>query len=311
MSVVDKEIEKRILKDENVVGWSFEPTGELIFIVKDKNKFESTYPAIMSMKNVKVYITDEIKALRYTNPFNRKSRQDILAGGISIGHYKITAGTLSTIVKDKKDGNYVLLSNWHVFGDPDGKVGDPIYQPGPYDGGKPADTVGKLKRWVPFDKRINKVPWWKVVLCWLFGWVYPKFCEGVYEPNLVDAAIATHEAREIIPSGIYLDDGSTVKVKGWVKPELNMEVWKSGRSSGVNTGRILATSANVWVNYGYKVRLMRDQIITTYMARPGDSGSLLISKDGYAVGLLFAGSTTITVHCKWSNVEKLLEVEIP
>ncbi|MEM2189591.1 MAG: hypothetical protein QXG35_09740, partial [Nitrososphaerota archaeon] len=93
--------------------------------------------------------------------------------------------------------------------------------------------------------------------------------------------------------------------------EVGMRVWKSGRTSGVNRGEILATNASVWVNYGDRVRLMRDQIVTTFMARPGDSGSLLLTEDDRAVGLLFAGSSSITVHNKWKWVSLLLDVEVP
>ncbi|WP_207637527.1 hypothetical protein [Desulfotruncus alcoholivorax] len=56
--------------------------------------------------------------------------------GSSIGHYKITAGTFGAVVKDRKTGEKLILSNNHILANgSDGKdgragIGDPILQPG-------------------------------------------------------------------------------------------------------------------------------------------------------------------------------------
>jgi len=77
-------------------------------------------------------------------------------GGFSVGHHKITAGTIATCVYDLTPfpsipRKYYLLSNNHVLANSnDAKIGDPILQPGPYDGGKiPADIIARLSRFVP------------------------------------------------------------------------------------------------------------------------------------------------------------------
>jgi len=57
-----------------------------------------------------------------------------LIPGYSIGHYKITAGTLGAIVD--RNGEKLILSNNHVLANcNDANVGDSIIQPGSYDGG--------------------------------------------------------------------------------------------------------------------------------------------------------------------------------
>jgi hypothetical protein len=38
--------------------------------------------------------------------------------GVSIGHYKGTAGTAGCLVKDKKTGEILILSNAHVLAMP-------------------------------------------------------------------------------------------------------------------------------------------------------------------------------------------------
>ncbi len=71
--------------------------------------------------------------------------------GVSIGHYKITAGTLGTIVTDRTTGEKLILSNNHVLANSNNAlIGDAILQPGSADGGQnPADVVARLERFIP------------------------------------------------------------------------------------------------------------------------------------------------------------------
>ncbi len=80
----------------------------------------------------------------------RERFRPVIPSGVSIGHYKITAGTLGTLVKDKRTGDVLVLSNNHVLANSnDALIGDAITQPGPMDGGgNPADIVAKLERFV-------------------------------------------------------------------------------------------------------------------------------------------------------------------
>lgn len=73
--------------------------------------------------------------------------------GVSMGHFKVTAGTLGGVVRDRKTGEIFLLSNNHVFANSnEAFAGDAILQPGSIDGGQnPADIVAKLERFVPLQ----------------------------------------------------------------------------------------------------------------------------------------------------------------
>lgn len=73
-----------------------------------------------------------------------------IPSGVSIGHYKVTAGTLGTIVKDRTTSELFILSNNHVLANCNDAVpGDSILQPGAIDGGQnPADMVAKLERFI-------------------------------------------------------------------------------------------------------------------------------------------------------------------
>lgn len=91
----------------------------------------------------------EVGYLRaYDSPRDRYRPE--IPSGVSIGHYKITAGTLGTIVTDRTTGEKLILSNNHVLANSNNAlVGDPILQPGAADGGQnPADIVARLERFV-------------------------------------------------------------------------------------------------------------------------------------------------------------------
>lgn len=217
--------------------------------------------------------------------FNARVRPAI--PGYSIGHFRITAGTLGCLVRDVcPPCRTYILSNNHVLANSNAAgIGDPILQPGPYDGGAyPGDVIARLARFVPI--RFNNPD----------------------NYNLVDAALAEPlDPRNVAPAIV----GRGIP-KGTVEAVLGMEVAKSGRTTQATTGRVIGIAATVAVGYGTAgVAYFRDQILTTNMSQGGDSGSLLVSRsDQHATGLLFAGSSVVTVHNNIRNVLLALGVEI-
>ena len=216
-----------------------------------------------------------------------RQRSRPVEGGFSVGHPKVTAGTYGTAVIDRTPfpgipQRYYILSNNHVLANSnDAQLGDPIYQPGVFDGGLPSDTVARLSRFVPI-----------------------KF-DGTC--NYVDAAIAEGPFewldREIYWIGY---------VQGVRSAQVGDIVQKTGRTTNYTTGRVLTVNTTTNVNYGGgKVAKMCRQIVTTAMSAGGDSGSLTCDMDGNAVGLLFAGSSQVTIHNHIGFVLGLLNIRIP
>lgn len=203
-------------------------------------------------------------------------------GGVSLGHYRITAGTFGCLVKDKKSGKVLILSNNHVLANSNkAKKSDPILQPGPYDGGKkPKDIIGYLENWI--DINFKK------------------------EANLVDAALARPKNADDVQPEIVLI-GSP---QGHTKAKIGMSIQKSGRTTGYTTGKVKDISASVKVDYDNQTALFRDQILTTNMSQGGDSGSLVLDMKARAVGLLFAGSEQVTILNPIASVLDLLDVEL-
>ena len=221
----------------------------------------------------------EIEALGY------RAKVRPAVPGYSIGHYKITAGTFGCLVRDRCCRGIYILSNNHVLANSNAaSYGDPILQPGRYDGGvNPRDVIAKLYRFIPI--RFND----------------PQ------KYNLVDAALARPtDMRNVIASIAALGIP-----RGVEEARPGMEVTKSGRTTGTTSGKVRGVNVTIRVGYGPgKIGYFRNQILTNAMSQGGDSGSLLLSKkDRKAVGLLFAGSSVATIHNNISNVMTALNVE--
>ena len=209
-------------------------------------------------------------------------------GGYSVGHHKITAGTYATAVYDATPypgipRKYYVLSNNHVLANSNNaRIGDPILQPGPYDGGiYPRDMIARLSRFVPIR----------------FGGP----C------NYVDAAIAEGEFHGLDREIYWI--GYVKGIRFMTKP--GEIVQKTGRTTNYTTGKVTSINATVNVNYGGgRVAKFCRQILTTNMSAGGDSGSLLCDLNENAVGLLFAGSSRVTVHNHILYVQSLLGIRI-
>ena len=81
------------------------------------------------------------------DPPHAKLRVDPILPGVSVGHVRVSAGTIGCIVYDKNDGTPLILSNWHVLHGPAGALGDVIVQPGPHDDNRlDGNRLGQLKR---------------------------------------------------------------------------------------------------------------------------------------------------------------------
>ena len=128
----------------------------------------------------------------------------------------------------------------------------------------------------------------------------------IQQANQVDGALAKPTSPDVVRKDI-LEIGEVTED---TEAELGMEVKKSGRTTGLTRGTVQLLDASVSVDYGGgKIALFTNQILTTNMSQGGDSGSLLVDGEGNkAVGLLFAGSDTVTIHNPIASVKDALKV---
>jgi len=290
ISKVLKRSETKLLKKSNVVGVGIgekikdgERTGRTclkVYVEKkvaaEKLSKSDLVPPLIAEVETDVVEVGKIRPLASNRQRSRPAR-----GGASIGHYKITAGTLGCIVKDKKTGKALILSNNHVLANSNAaKKGDSILQPGAADGGKnPKDKIAKLERWVKIG----------------FG----------NKANTVDAAVALPlKDKDISP------EISSIGIpKGTAKGKVGLVIQKTGRTTDHTLGEIKDISATVRVDYDGQTALFRNQILTSAMSQGGDSGSLVLDQKRRAVGLLFAGSDLVTICNPLADVFKLLDVQ--
>jgi endonuclease G len=199
----------------------------------------------------------------------RKSRNDPMAPGMSIGHPKISAGTLGCLVRDRATQETLILSNWHVLMGSAGVLGDSIVQPGRADDDRTgANVAGTLLR-----SHLG-----------LAG----------------DCAVA--KPSRAVTETIH-DLG--VAVREVADPELGDRVVKSGRTTDVTYGIVQRIHTIVKINYGaagthqigcFEIRPDPSRPAKDHeISRGGDSGSAWIAlgpggkPTEVMVGLHFAG----------------------
>src|SRR5438552_1104848 len=242
-------------------------------------------PQVLDGVPVGVRVTGRIMA--FSDPTQRQRPAPL---GFSVGHPAITAGTIGARVRDAL-GHVYILSNNHVLANSNGaSIGDPEYQPGPFDGGTSADQIATLTDF----QTINFT--------------------GVN--NTIDAAIALSSVA-VLDNAVPADDGygmpnstsyGDANGDGLLNDRdalLEINVHKYGRTTRLTHGQITGVNATITVCYAVsgitctKTARFVDQLIISPggFSGGGDSGSLIVTDDANLnpVALLFAGSSTVTI----------------
>lgn len=323
---------KILLSRENVIGYGYGQkikrgmrTGEdalIVFVTKKMPKGELRVVDIIpdELEGIPTDVIElgEVKALG-----ERIAQVRPALPGMSIGNYRITAGTFGAVVRDISTGEPLILSNNHVLANAsdgnDGRcvIGDPILQPGAYDGGTPEkSTIGKLYRFVPLHPEAQasscRVAKRAVKLLNALAKISaPEYRFSVMKKtgatNTVDCAVAKPVDPKLIKDEI-LELG---KVNGTGTVKVGSHVRKSGRTTGVTDGKVIATEAELRVDMGEgRSCLFTNQCVAEMISRGGDSGSIVLDDDNRAVGLLFAASEKYTIFNPIEAVLKELRVKI-
>nr|WP_307813157.1 hypothetical protein [Streptomyces sp. N35] len=250
-------------------------------------------------------LLEELGGLGAFEPQLLKRRMRPCPSGFSVGNVRVTAGTLGSVVYDFLPGatvdppgaglgvpsKFYILSNNHVLADSNrAQLGSAILQPGPFDGGQdPGDRIATLERFITIQ----------------FAPQIPLERQN----NVVDAALASVDFQDATRETYF--SGAPRAWRRKANVAVGDLVKKTGRTTNISFGRIIAVDATIDVNYGTAgTARFKDQILTTNISAGGDSGSLVTSQDNVAVGLLFAGSSVVTVSNHIENVRSLLRVEI-
>ena len=331
MSEINGIFNEYLAGKKNVVGagYGFKDGGkEKAIVVLVQNKVPLTALAVEDIipAQIRDVQTDviEVGEIRVLPPqqVDPKGRFRPAPGGVSIGHKDITAGTLGAIVRRKSQSGAIseekyILSNNHVLAQSNlAEIGDPILQPGPYDGGDlEYDQIGVLHSFVPIDFTEGAaecpvamwIAWGLNALARLFGAAHRmKPIRTQQEPNIMDAALARP-----IPEAFVVEEILNIGVvEGITESTLGMRVRKQGRTTDYTEGNVVVTGATINVNYGEQgTAQFQDQVVTTPMSAGGDSGSLVLAADSLlAVGLLFAGSPQTMIYSPIAPILERLKV---
>lgn len=283
--------------------------------------------------------------IRAAGPLSLTAPKRPCPPGYSIGHPKITAGTLGYYVMRGSGNEHYILSNNHVMANSnDASIGDYIYQPGPYDGGELVNRMAQLTEFVeinfgggkkPKKEKVAKYFWkaWQVPMyawasvahgaAWMLGCPYRINMRvgrrqiSQSDPNLIDGAVSKMLKEE----DVLLDIAGPElgELKGIRDVQLGENVFKTGRTTEYTPGTVDAVDSMASVSYGgSKVATFADQFEVRGLdgkefSAGGDSGSVIVSEDDYLVGLLFAGSSgsdAVTICNRISNVVSLLGIRI-
>src|SRR6266576_3157013 len=228
------------------------------------------------------------RLMAFSDPTKRQRPAPL---GFSVGHPAITAGTIGARVRDAL-GHVYILSNNHVLANSNGaSIGDPAYQPGPFDGGTSADQIATLSDFQMISFAANGA-------------------------NTIDAAIALATTAVLdnatpsdigygMPSSRIYGDADGDGLFDDRNALLGLNVQKYGRTTRLTHGQITGVNATVSVCYAVsgltctKQARYVDQLIISpgTFSGGGDSGSLIVTDDSNInpVALLFAGSSTVTI----------------
>jgi hypothetical protein len=287
------------LDDQNIVGAAFgrrtahdeltEEPAVVVYVVKkvapDILPPSHRLPRRVFMGTdsleVDVVETGPIYALSFTG------RERPATAGISVGHTAISAGTLGCVVTDNTDGSTCILSNNHVLADSNAaNMGDPIVQPGAYDGGMaPADTLATLKRFQTVMPTGNTVDCAIAQVTEAGGGVVDRVHNGLMDPPrpshpAVGLLFAGGCNRTFINPIEDVLAGLNVSLPGGpgstVAATVGMNVEKVGRTTEYTTSTVREVDATVTVD-GYKFGSagFDGQITTAWLSAGGDSGSVV------------------------------------
>jgi hypothetical protein len=208
----------------------------------------------------------------------RKDRVRPLRPGLSIGLANTEGvGTLGYFVIDRSGQIYLLSTTGSLTVSTSRSQ---VLQPAPFDGGQSPDDL--VAQWIKALTQTNPMP----------------------ASNMVALALLTPpiQVQTMIPE-IGL-------VRGVRDPVPGMHVRKLGRTTGLTEGEVQAIDQSINVTTLGESLQIRGAVRTSPMSAGGDGGALVVDDEGYAVGVIVAGSDRETILAPLREVLDSFGVEL-
>lgn len=208
----------------------------------------------------------------------RKDRVRPLRPGLSIGLTDTEgAGTLGYFVVDRA-GQIYLVSTVSSLGNSSSRA--QVLQPAPFDGGQAPDDVVASS-----VKTLTQT----------------EIMPAAHMVALAPLTPTLH-VQTVIPE--------IGPVRGVRDPEPGMRVRKLGRTTGLTEGEISAVDQRINVTILNGSVQIYGAVRTSPISSGGDGGALVVDADGYAVGVIVAGSERETILAPLSEVLDGFDVEL-
>lgn len=183
-----------------------------------------------------------------------------ITGGVSVFDkgLRISSGTAGAFFTVKNDESIYMLSNFHVLLYQTGNVGDEIVHPSKADGSGASEVIGEI------------------------------FWKGGMKDGEMDAAIA----KINYPVNIGKYNRCNIPFEGIMAPKNDDIIRKCGKKTGLTDGEIRSTNCTFDISTlenENEFNRHRNQVLTTKMSMPGDSGSVIVNEQNKVVGLIYAG----------------------
>jgi len=284
-----------LMADKDIIGTAvgMDDNGNpTILVLTTASATADKAPKVLDGYPVQVILTDPIVAMN-TTAVNHKTKQTppIQLGTSGGWRYDLAngyccGGTLGSLIN--VGGTQRILSNYHVF-ESDivsggnsrvATTGDPIIQPGLIDVNCAATSAQNVATLVKTSSLPN---------------------------NNVDCSSANVISGMVSTTGAILEIGTISATT--IAASVNQKVKKSGRTTGLTRSTVSGLNATISVQYENEcaggvafTKTFTGQILIkntgSRFLGSGDSGSLMVqdvTTNPKAVGLLFAGSTSIAV----------------
>jgi hypothetical protein len=268
------------LNDNIIAAWfdpQTEPATLRVMLSRTNRQIPTKIPVELQDIPLQIHTSEPIKPLIIYNTAtdarhpNQACQNEPIDLGTqiqpSLANWLGTAGAPVKWLDANEKPHWGILSNWHVMAAGHEKIDRPQHQPTTAGG-----AIARLSKWSG-----------------------PK----PDKQNLIDAAVADAlmgKLHTISPKILRIGEPHPTPISA----SLGLAVVKSGRTTGVTAATCIATGAAVRVQYDdFQASFVDQDIYQNKQApfsAPGDSGSLILGRDGLRpCSLLFAGSAQITV----------------
>ncbi len=275
---------RKLKKEKLIHGWGFAEDKIVLFLPREEDNIVRIQKALSNMVPLEkvTFIPTDVPRV-FFRPEDWRRKEKVIRLGISACGASSTACSLTAIYR--KGGDVLVGIPGHCTSLVDtcrAPLSETLVQPSPFDGGGVNDIIGDLYE-----------------------------CYNYLAKDYITVDQCLFKLRPGVAYEMSIFGNGAVKGYLPVKEgKPGMEIYKSGRTTGVSKGIILSTNVTIDVDFICRTFEFRNAIVTTAISAPGDSGAPAYTGDGKIIGYVVGGSDLITVLGSIEEVLKYFKVDL-